>query len=52
MSCLSLLRSSKNITICSLKKTTGSTEGLPPIAYSGSTNSLTNERSSLASRRR
>lgn len=44
-SCRSERRSSKNMTSCDLKKTTGSTLGLPPPAQSGATSSRTNERS-------
>ncbi len=40
------------ITSCKRKKTTGSTDGLPPSAYKGRTSSLTKERSTAASRRR
>ncbi len=42
---------SKKRTICKRKKTTGSTDGLPPRAYKGRTKSLTNERSNAASSR-
>jgi hypothetical protein len=45
-------RSSKNMTNCSLKKTSGSTLGLPHLAYSGVTSPRTNDRSSAFSRRR